>query len=60
MSPKDTRTVRSEEMRIRLTKCPLNPARIVARVDFMLPRPARTCHKCDTRKLAVICGIRQK
>ncbi|CAL2238506.1 unnamed protein product [Prunus armeniaca] len=36
-------------MRIRLTKCILNPAKIAAQVNFVLPRPARTCNKCNTR-----------
>ncbi|CAL8116761.1 unnamed protein product [Prunus armeniaca] len=36
-------------MRIRLTKCLLNPAKIAAQVNFVLPRPARMCNKCDTR-----------
>ncbi|CAL9019093.1 unnamed protein product, partial [Prunus brigantina] len=50
MSPRDTRTMRSEEMRIRLTKCPLNPARIAAQFgDFLIASIALDTHVLPAR-----------
>ena len=45
------------EMRFRLTKRPLNPARIAVRVDLVFSRPARTCHHWRHEELTIFVGI---